>query len=127
MHEHYAASVDGLVDEAARSGHVDEQVGIVDVLDADAKVADARGRVVGGDGLGAHGDYVRDTPVSERPGRDGSVDPAKARRGVLLEKGAVKSCSATDLRAQVELPVYDGVYVPPDHAWLEPRPIALWA
>lgn len=81
VHEHYAASVDGLVNEAARDGHVDEQVGIVDVLDADAQVADARGGVVGGDGLGAHGDYVRDTPVSERPGRDGSVDPAKARRG----------------------------------------------
>lgn len=69
------------MDEAAGGGEVDEQVGVVDVLDADPQVTDARGGIVGGNGLGAHRDDVGDAPVGECPGRDGSVDPANASAG----------------------------------------------
>lgn len=77
MDEHSPACVDCLVYEAAGQREMDEQVGIIDVLDADAEVAYSRCRVVGWDRLGANGDNVRDTSICERPWRNGSVDPAR--------------------------------------------------
>ena len=77
VHKHDATRTNGIVDEAARDRKVDEEVGVVDVLNADAEVADARGGVVCRDGLRAHGDDVRDAPIRERPWGDSSVDPGK--------------------------------------------------
>ena len=89
MHEHYPARVDGVVDEPARAWEVDEQVGVVDVFNANAKVADAGRRVVRRDGLRSYGDYVRDASVRQSPRRDGSVDPgsrAGSKETFPLEK-----------------------------------------
>lgn len=51
MDEDNATGADGVLDEAARDREMDEEVGIIDVLDADAEVADSRGRVVCWNGL----------------------------------------------------------------------------
>ena len=75
MNEDNTTSADGILDEAARDREMDEEVGIIDVLDADAEVTYSRCRVVGWDRLGANGDNVRDTSICERPWRNGSVDP----------------------------------------------------
>ena len=85
MDEHSPACVDCLVYEAAGQREMDEQVGIIDVLDADAEVTYSRCRVVGWDRLGANGDNVRDTSICERPWRNGSVDPARKNVDVPLE------------------------------------------
>ena len=77
MHEHNSAGVNRVVDEATSDGKVDEEVGIVHVLDADAQVADARRRVVCRDRLRTNRDNVRNASVRECPGRNGSVNPAK--------------------------------------------------
>ena len=82
VHKHNATRVHGIVNEAARGRKVDEEVGVVDVLDADAEVADTRGRVVCRNGLRAHGDDVGDTPVRESSVGDGSVDPGRGSKGV---------------------------------------------
>ena len=51
VHEHDATRIYGVMDEAAGGRKVDEEVGVVDVLNADAEVADSRGRVVCWNGL----------------------------------------------------------------------------
>ena len=51
VHKHNATRTNGFVDEAARGRKVDEEVGIVDVLDADAEVADAGRGIVSRDGF----------------------------------------------------------------------------
>ena len=51
MHEHNSAGVNRVVDEATSDGKVDEEVGIVDVLDADAEVTDAGRGIVSRDGF----------------------------------------------------------------------------
>ena len=77
VYEHHSASADGLMDEPTSSRQVDEEVGIIHVLNANAEVADARGRVVRRDGLGANGDDMGNAPVRKRPRRNRGVDPAK--------------------------------------------------
>ena len=56
---------------------MDEQIGVVDVFDAYPQMADARRRVVRRDRFAANRHNVGYAPVSERPGRNGSVDPRK--------------------------------------------------
>lgn len=77
VHKHDPARAYSLMDEAARDRKVDEEVGIVDVFDANAQVTYAGRRVVCRNGLGANGYDVCYASVCECPGRNGSVDPAK--------------------------------------------------
>ena len=89
VHEHYPARVDGVVDEPARAREVDEQVGVVDVFNANAKVADAGRRVICGNGLRSNGDDVRYASIGQRPRRNSSVDSGRreGRKGAFpLEK-----------------------------------------
>ena len=67
VHEHYPAAVDGILNESARAGEVNEEVGVVDVLYTDAEVADTRGGVVGRNRLRTDGDNVSYTAVCQRP------------------------------------------------------------
>ena len=90
MDEHDAIVHERLVYEGAGGGEVDEEVGIIHVLNANAEVTDARGRIVRGNGLGANGDDVGNASVRKRPRRNRGVDPAKSTRKILLEKVAVK-------------------------------------
>ncbi len=95
VYEDHAAYVDGLLNEVARDREVDEQVRVVDVLDTDAEVADARGWVVGRYGLGSNGDNVRNTSIREGSRRDGSVNP-DIKVVFLLEKSCHKKrCTST--------------------------------
>lgn len=63
MHEHNAIVAQRFVDELACSGKVYEEIGVIDILDGNAQVPVAGGRVICGDGLGTKGKYVGDTPV----------------------------------------------------------------
>ncbi len=95
MYEHHSSCTDSLVDEATGYRHVDEQIGIVDVLDADAEMADARSRVVGRDWLGTNGHDMRDTPICERPRRNGSVDTGGKGGSSIREAVNGKQCLST--------------------------------
>lgn len=87
VHKDHPARVYGLLDEAACGGEVDEQVGVVHILDTDAEVADTRSRVVGRNGLGTNGHNVRYASVRERPGRDGSIDPGGQKQRNSIREG----------------------------------------
>lgn len=76
MHEDHPARVDSVVDEAACAGEVDEEVGVIDVLDSNAEMADPGRRVVCGDRFRSDGDDMRYASVCKGPRRNGSVDPA---------------------------------------------------
>ena len=51
MNEDTATLVDGFLNELTSLWEMDEEVGIIDVLYADAEVSDSRGRVVFWNGL----------------------------------------------------------------------------
>lgn len=76
MHEHHPARVDSIIYETTRAGKVDEEVGVVNILNANAEVADTGRRVIRGDRLRPDGNDMRYTSVCKGPRRNGSVDPA---------------------------------------------------
>ncbi len=89
MHEHYSARVDSVVNETTCVGKVDEEVGVVDVLNVNAKMADTGRGIVGRDRFRSYGDDMRYASVCKGPGRNGSVDAAGGecdRENVPLEK-----------------------------------------
>ena len=60
MHQNCASAGNGLVDELARSGEVNEEVCIVNVLDWDPQLFNPASRHISWDGVRADGHYVSD-------------------------------------------------------------------
>ena len=77
MDEHDSTRVQRLADELTRRRQVDQKIGVIDVLDRDAHVDDARLWVVGRDLIGAYRQDVRYAALRRGPRRYSSRDAGR--------------------------------------------------
>lgn len=82
MHQNHTSFGDGLVDELARSGEMNEEVRVVNVFDRNPQLLDPASGKVGWDGVRADRHDVGDPPLgqcSRSPSSDDTIGETETR------------------------------------------------
>ena len=96
MYEDNTTAHQSFVDEATGGGEVDEEVGIVDILNRDPQMPVPGRGVVGRYGLASDRHYMGNTALCEDPGRLRGVNPGWASEVSSPLSGTVLSLSGIE-------------------------------